>query len=284
MKISTYILTKNEEKYIHPCLESIKSVSDEIVIIDGYSTDKTIEICKEYTDKIYLHKFSGSFAEERMFAISKTQNSWILHIDADEAFSKDLINYIKNLKEDNEYDAYAFARRNYYDKEGKKWTRYTYFPDYQTRLFRKENTKYTRYVCEGAEVDGIIKYESDNLYICHYVPNKYALSNFKNQHLRSIKIQSKQIERDKPRIYYLLKIFPVLIHHFVYMFVKNKWYKDGYTGFKASFIMSLYIMMVNYYIIFDRDIILLPLKIFEINNQLQKQIDDSYKTSPWKDL
>ena len=63
-KISACIITKNEEKHIRKCLESIKNVVDEIVIVDGYSIDKTIDICKEYTDKIYIQKFSGSFAEE----------------------------------------------------------------------------------------------------------------------------------------------------------------------------------------------------------------------------
>ncbi len=285
-KISACIITKNEERYIRRCLESIKDIVDEIIILDGYSKDKTSEICKEYTDRIYTHKFSGSFAEERTIVLSMAKYDWILQIDADETISIKLQKYIKEFKEDDEYVAYAFARRNYYDKDEKRWTKYAYYPDYQPRLILKEKLKYNlnRTIMEEAIIDGEILYLSHDKYINHYVPNKYALSNLKNQHLRSIKLQSKWYKRDKPKIYYILMMFPIFIHHLLYMFVKNKWYKDGFIGFKASLIMALYMMMVNYYIAFDKDIILIPLKLFEINNHLQKQIDESYITNPWEDL
>jgi len=284
--ISAYIITKNEERYIRKCLESIKNVVDEIIILDGYSVDKTVDICKEYTDKIYLHKFSGSFAEERTLAVSKTKYEWILQIDADETLSENLQKELRNLLQQTEYVVFSFARRNYYDEESKKWTKYAYYPDYQPRLFKKDNVKYnlSRTIMEEAIIDGKILYLPNSLYINHYVPNKYALSNFKNQHLRSIKLQSKWYKRDKPKIYYILMIFPILIRHFVYMFIQNKWYKDGFIGFKAALIMALYMSMVNYYIAFERDIILFPLKLFEINNQLQKQIDELYKTNEWEEL
>lgn len=285
-KISACIITKNEEIYIGRCLESIKNVVDEIIILDGNSTDKTIEICKEYTDRIYSHKFSGSFAEERTIVLSMAKYDWILQIDADETLSESLQGYIRNLKEDNEYVAYAFARRNYYDKDGKRWTKHAYFPDYQPRLILKKKLRYNlnRTIMEEAIIDGEILYLSHDKYINHYVPNKYALSNFKNQHLRSIKLQSKWYKKDKSNIYYLLKMIPVFFNQFFFLYVKSDWYKDRYIGFKASFIMSLYVAMVNYYIAFKKDIILYPLKIFEFNNKLQKEIDKSYRTKVWEDI
>ena len=281
-KISAYILTKNEEKYIRRCLESIKDVVDEIVIVDGFSSDKTIEICKEYTDKIFLHKFSGNFAEERTISVSHTSYDWILQIDADETLSEDLKKELRNLTQEERYVAHSFARRNYYDKNRKSWTKFAYFPDYQPRLFRKDKVKYnlSRTVMEEAIIDGEINYLPTNLYMNHYVPNKYAFSNFKNQHLGSLKLQSKWYKKDKPELFYIIKMFPVFVRHFIYMFLQNNWYKDGFIGFKASIILALYMAMVNYYIAFEKDIILIPLKIFEINNPFQKELD-SQKEKDW---
>lgn len=287
IKISACIITKNEEKYIRNCLESIKNVVDEIIIVDGYSIDKTLDICREYTDKIYLHKFSGSFSEERTIAVSKASYDWILQIDADETLSEKLQNYLKDLTQYNEYIAHSFARRNYYDKDEKKWTKHAYFPDYQTRLFRKDKVKYdhSRTVMEGAIIDGKIRYAPFDLYLNHYVPNKYSYSNFKNQHLRSVKLQAKWTKRTKPIFFYLLKMPFVYLHHFFKMSLFSKWYLDGIIGLKASSIMAFYMVMVNYYTAFEDDRIpLLFLKLFEINDPIQKQIDNDYKIKIWNDL
>lgn len=286
MPISAYILTRNEEKYIRRCLESIKDVVDEIVIVDGYSVDKTVEICREYTDKIYLHKFSGSFAEERTFAVGKTEYEWVLQIDADESLSDELRSNLREMIECNGYVAHSFARRNYYDKDGEKWTKYAYFPDWSPRLFRKDNLRYdlSRTIMEEAIIDGKIKYAPLEMYLNHYVPNKYAISNFKNQHLRSVKLQAKWNKRNKPVIFYFFKIPIVYLWHFLKLSVLNGWYRDGIIGLKASSVMALYMAMVNYYIVFDDDRIpFLFFKLFGVDG-VQKQIDNEYKIKIWEDI
>ncbi|MCK5602885.1 glycosyltransferase family 2 protein [Candidatus Pacearchaeota archaeon] len=286
-KISACIITKNEEKHIRKCLESIKNVVDEIVIVDGYSIDKTIDICKEYTDKIYIQKFSGSFAEERTTSVSKASHDWILQIDADETLSEKLQTYLRDLTQYNKYVAHSFARRNYYDKEGTKWTKHAYFPDYQPRLFKKDKLKYdiSRTIMEEAIIDGKIRYAPFDLYLNHYVPYKYSYSNFKNQHLRSVKLQAKWTERTKPKAYYILKMPFVYFHHFFNLSIYNRWYLDGIIGLKAASIMAFYMVMVNYYTAFEDDKIPISfLKLFEKNDPLQKQIDNEYKIKIWEDL
>lgn len=284
--ISAYILTRNEEKHIRWCLESITDVVDEIIVVDGYSVDKTVEICREYTDKIYLHKFSGSFAEERTFAVGKTKYEWVLQIDADETLSEGIRNALRSLIEYNGYTVHSFARRNYYDKEGEKWTRYAYFPDWQPRLFRKDKVKYnlTRTIMEEAIICGEIKYAPMEMYLNHYVPNKYKLSNFKNQHLRSVKLQAKWYKRNKPVIFYIFKIPIVYLWHFFKLGVLNGWCRDGVIGLKASSVMALYMAMVNYYMVFDDDRIpFLFLNLFIVDD-VQKQIDNEYKIKIWEEL
>ncbi len=287
IKISAYILTKNEEKYIRRCLESIKNVVDEIIIVDGYSADRTVDICREYTDKIYLHKFSGSFAEERTFAVSKTSHEWILQIDADETLSNELASNLRCLAQFNECVAHSFARRNYYDKDGKKWTKHAYFPDYQPRLFKKDKLRYNlnRTIMEEAIIDGKIKYAPFEMYMNHYVPNKYSFSNFKNQHLRSVKLQSKWNKSNQPKIFYFLKIPMVYLYHFLKLSLSSKWYLDGIIGLRASSIMAFYVIMVNYYTIFDDDRLpLLLFKLCELNDPIQKQIDNDYKIKIYEEL
>ncbi len=248
IKISACIIVKNEEKYIRKCLENIKNVVDEIVVVDGYSADKTVEICKEYTDNVYLHNWSGSFAEERNFSISKAANDWIFVIDADETLSKELQDNMKHLTQQNEYSAYAFTRRHYYDENGKKWTKHVFYPDYQIRLFHKDKTKYQGIIHEAPRVDGKTRNAPLELYINHYVPNHYSYSTFKNHHLRWAKIQARQTERTKSNIFYLVKSVFVFFYYFIKLFLIENWFLDGIVGFKASLMMASYFFAINYYI------------------------------------
>ena len=254
IKISVCIIVKNEEKDIRKCLESIKNVVDEIIIVDGYSTDKTVDICKEYTDKIYLHKFSGSMAKERNFSISKASNEWIFTIDGDETLSEELKNYLRIFTPQKEYDAYAFARRNYYDENGEKWTKHIYFPDFQIRLF-KNTCKFHRSTHEIVKIQGITKNESLNLYINHYVPNRYSMKEFWSHWIPgSVKLQAKWDEyKVHPKLYYILKLPFIFFWHFIIVYFKENAYKDGIIGLRVAFMMSMYFFMVNYYIVFESD-------------------------------
>ena len=83
MTISVVMIVKNEEKMLARCLESVKE-ADSIVIVDTGSEDKTVEIAKKYTDKIFHFKWCDSFCKARNFAKSKATGDWILSIDADE--------------------------------------------------------------------------------------------------------------------------------------------------------------------------------------------------------
>ncbi len=93
--ISAVILTKNEEKYIEKCIQSVKWC-DEIVIVDDNSSDKTIEIAKKYKTTIYYRSLSNNFSNQRNFAIARAKNEWIFFVDADEIVSDALAYEISN--------------------------------------------------------------------------------------------------------------------------------------------------------------------------------------------
>ncbi len=88
MKISIFIITKNEEKNIEACLKSV-SWADEIVLVDSGSADRTREIASRFTDKIFLNDFTD-YASQKNLALSKTSGDWVLSLDADERVSDGL--------------------------------------------------------------------------------------------------------------------------------------------------------------------------------------------------
>src|SRR5438105_8172357 len=97
--ISAVIMTYNDEKRIKDCLESIKDVVDEIVIIDNSSTDKTLEIAKKFTKYIYKQEndpLNIDFQKNKAF--KKATSDWILSLDADERVTPELSKEIENLK------------------------------------------------------------------------------------------------------------------------------------------------------------------------------------------
>ena len=98
MTISVVMIVKNEEKMLGKCLESVKE-ADSIVIVDTGSEDKTVEVAKKYTDKIFHFKWCDSFCKARNFANSKATGDWILSIDADEHLKSPFSSVRKALKE-----------------------------------------------------------------------------------------------------------------------------------------------------------------------------------------
>lgn len=87
-KLTLSMIVKNEEKYLSGCLESVKDVADEIIIVDTGSTDKTIEIAEEFDAKVFHFSWINDFSAARNFALSKSIGEWILYLDADERLSE----------------------------------------------------------------------------------------------------------------------------------------------------------------------------------------------------
>lgn len=111
--ISVCMIIKDEEKYLRNCLESIKDIADEIIVVDTGSEDRSKEIAREFTDKIFDFQWGYDFSDARNFSISKANCDWIFYIDADEVISKEDINLIKEMSEEKEPDAFVVKQRNY---------------------------------------------------------------------------------------------------------------------------------------------------------------------------
>jgi glycosyltransferase involved in cell wall biosynthesis len=138
--ISVCIICFNEEDNIRRCLDSVKWVKEqggEIVVVDSFSTDKTVEIAKEYTEQVFQNKWPG-FVNQKNYALSLAQNDWVLCIDADEEISDALRKEIIAEWKAGSYktmDTYLVKRHTFYLG---RWINYGgWYPDYKIRLFRR---------------------------------------------------------------------------------------------------------------------------------------------------
>ena len=117
MPITACILAKDEEKNIGICITTLARYVDEILILDGYSTDRTVEIAERFKGYLSIpltvikKEFSGSFAVERNYLIEKAHGDWILMLDADEIPSIRILGGLKELVATTKYDAYSFLRK-----------------------------------------------------------------------------------------------------------------------------------------------------------------------------
>ncbi len=132
VSLSVVIITFNEEKNIARCLESVKNVADEIVVVDSFSTDKTQEICSKFNVKFVQHKFEG-YIQQKSWAIKQVNSKYVLSLDADEVLSAKLEKSILEVKNNWNFDGYYFNRLTNYCG---KWIKHCgWYPDKKLRLF-----------------------------------------------------------------------------------------------------------------------------------------------------
>ena len=139
-RLSVSIITFNEEKNIRRCLESVRSIADEIVVVDSFSTDQTEAICKEFDVKFSTHVFEGHI-EQKNIALSLCSNPVVFALDADESLSEKLLKSIKTEKEKGfPHRVYSMNRLTNYCG---KWIRHCgWYPDRKLRLFHKTAGKW----------------------------------------------------------------------------------------------------------------------------------------------
>jgi len=139
-KVTVTIITLNEEKNIERCLQSLR-FADEIVVVDAFSSDGTLEICRKYTDKVFQEEWRGYGAQKNLCA-AKAENRWILNIDADEVVSPACADEIREkLAAGDSHSVYCFPRKNYF---GSRWVRFGgWFPDRISRLYDRERVSFS---------------------------------------------------------------------------------------------------------------------------------------------
>ena len=233
-KISACIISFNEEEKIGDCLESLRSVADEIVVVDSLSTDRTKEIAAKYTEKIFDQKFLGH-VEQKNLAVSKAKHDWILSLDCDERLTPELATSILNIKTKLEQaDAYRMARKTFYVY---RWLNHCWYPDFKIRLFNRNTAKWG-----GVNPHDRVEVEGDNIStldgdIQHYSFNSLSehirtLDNFTEIGAREIIKRNKQVTIISPWTHGLWT--------FIRLYVFKRGFLDGYAGLVVSVLSGMH--------------------------------------------
>ncbi len=134
-KISGVIIAFNEEKNIERCINSLRKVCDEIIVVDSYSTDRTEEICRSLNVRFFQNPFGG-YREQKNYALQFASFDYVLSLDADEALSVELEESILKVKDNLKFDGYYVKRLNNYCGQ---WIYHSnWYPDWKLRLFKKD--------------------------------------------------------------------------------------------------------------------------------------------------
>ncbi|MFA3783814.1 glycosyltransferase [Melioribacteraceae bacterium 4301-Me] len=192
------MIVKNEEKYLEACLDSVKNVVDEIVVVDTGSTDSTKKIAYKYGAKVYDFEWINDFSAARNFALSKSNGDWILYLDADERLNSKCIDELKKICTARNDKAYLCKIINLDDTRGR--------PSIMSyvRLFPKlEGVKFEGKIHEQIEpslIKNKIPIEKSNIEIIHV---GYDIQNkeLKRKANRNLEILYKEYERTKSAYY-----------------------------------------------------------------------------------
>ena len=233
IQLSVVIITLNEEKNIARCLDSVKDIADEIVIVDSYSTDNTEAICKSYGARFIQHAFAG-YIEQKNYALSQTKFKHVLSLDADEALSDKLKASILQIKSNFKADGYTMNRLTNY---GGKWIHHSgWYPDVKLRLFDQRKGEWTGLIVhEKFEVykDGKIEHLKGN--ILHYSYHSSQDHRKQSEKFTTLGAQA-DFKKGKKAPFY--KIWGGPVHKFIKDYFFNGGFLDGKEGFVICWISA----------------------------------------------
>lgn len=195
MKITTVIIALNEEEHIEGCVDSVRSFSDEIIVIDSGSTDQTRPLAAQAGATVLVQDYLGD-GPQRNYGISQSNNDWIFSLDADERVEADTAEFIQGLELENTNIMYAFRRRNFI---GNKWLKAAgFYPDYVVRLFNKRTAEFT-HTAGHARVQGAM-IRTINSHLTHYTYADFAdwINRINQMSSRDARFQFSQGKRSTP--------------------------------------------------------------------------------------
>jgi glycosyltransferase involved in cell wall biosynthesis len=227
MKLSIAIISHNEEHNLARTLDSVVPIADEIVIVDSYSTDKTLEIAQRYNARIFQKEWNG-FSEQKNALLEKCNGEWILFLDCDEVLSKELIESIKKILINSEYDGYSINRKTFYID---KIMKYAWQPDLNLRLVKSSaNPKW-----KGGEIHEFLTIEGSSGIIAGEIIH-YSYKDMKQHFEKTIsyaKISAESYYK-KGKKFSFLNILLNPIIAFIRLYFINKGIFDGVYGFIAA--------------------------------------------------
>ena len=236
VKISACVMTRNNEDLVEDCLKNIKW-ADEIIVVDSFSADKTVEISRKYTDRVYQRKWPG-FKDQSNYTMGLARYEWILFMDVDERLTPELYDEIMAHLNDNSnsWDGFYFPRRTYYLG---RWINHgDWYPAYDLRLYKKDKGQWVKEPHATIELDGKAKYLKNDMLHYTYRNLSHQLDTIDNYTNMSA------VEMEKKGTGYILL---QLLYRPFFRFVRGYFFKrgflDGVPGLVAAITTSFYVFM-----------------------------------------
>lgn len=227
--LSVALATFNEEKNIDACLSSVRTLADEIIIVDGGSSDTTCDIAKKYHATIIHTDNPPIFHINKQKALDVSHGEWILQLDADEVVTKELLKEIQETIQKKEgYNGYNIPRKNYF--WGHVMKKAGLYPDYVIRLVKRGYAKFPcKSVHEQIDVDGTVGYlKQPLLHFSYRTKEDYWKKADSYTTLTASEMKSKGVPNNMQTWILYMKIKP--IQTFFSLFIRHKGFMDGWYG------------------------------------------------------
>jgi glycosyltransferase involved in cell wall biosynthesis len=238
LPVSVYVLTYNNRRTIERCLESLRW-AEELVIVDSFSTDRTYELCQQYTDKAYQQEWKGH-RDQYQFAANLTTKDWIMFVDADEEVPPELAGEIRTelSRKPNAFDGFFVYRRTYYLG---RWIRHGgWYPDGEIRLYRRDKGSWEGGLHAKVVVNGKVR-TLKNQYL-HYTYRDIS------DQIRTIDKYSQIAAEDLVREGKKFSLFKLLFHP-PFRFIKEYLFKSGFRDGLPGLIIiasTMYYVFIKY--------------------------------------
>jgi len=233
ISLAAVILTKNEERHIAACLESL-AWADQMVVFDSYSSDRTLEIAREMGAVVMQHPFHD-YGQQRNAALEAVEAEWILFVDADERATPELAVEARQAIARADVDGWWIPRHNYI--WGAIVRHAGWYPDYQMRLLRRSKARYdpTREVHELVMLDGQEGYLENVLIHYNYDSMNQFIAKQEKYTAYDAQILFEQGMRPKVQNYVLQPL-----RQFKWRYFELGGYKAGWRGLLLSLLMAYY--------------------------------------------
>ncbi|MBK8927942.1 MAG: glycosyltransferase family 2 protein [Crocinitomicaceae bacterium] len=232
-KLAVVIITKNEERNIGRAIISVKSIADEIIVVDSYSTDKTKDICAEHAVQFVQTEWKG-YADTKNFANQLVHSDYIFSLDADEAPDEKLIEAILAEKKIGFSGIYIVNRLTNYCG---KWIYHSgWYPDKKVRIFPKDKTKWTgAYVHEELEFSSPLTQKELAGHLNHF--SYYSFKEHRERADKYSLLTAKKLA-EKGKTASALKPMLSAIGRFISMYFLKAGFLDGRMGYKIALISA----------------------------------------------
>lgn len=239
MKLSVVLATHNEEENVERCLKAVGGIADEIVVVDGESTDNTVKIAKKFGARVIETTNKPIFHVNKQMAMDEAKGEWVLQLDADEVVDDQLKRSIdKIVKKGSDFDAFWIKRKNMF--LGRRLRKGGQYPDPVIRFYKKGKANLPqKSVHEQMEVQGEIGELGGHL--IHY--NAPTFSRYLTNANRYTSLTANELLAKKVKINFFNSInylFVKPIKIFLSLYFRHKGFMDGFPGLVFALFSGLH--------------------------------------------